>query len=176
MAALAGANLIYGAGMTESGVTFDYAQYVLDNDMARMIKHTVQGVPVNDDTLDLDDIHAVGSFGDYLSLDSTLRRMREPSQPRFMDRRVREDWQASGGRDAYAAAKEAAKQILEEHHPEPLPGDVVDAIDAVHRGGGEARSRSAVTDLAHSSTTRMVAAVTSCRSWSASPRLCASSR
>ena len=43
MAALAGADLIYGAGMTESGVTFDYAQYVLDNDMARMIKHTVQG-------------------------------------------------------------------------------------------------------------------------------------
>ena len=25
LAALAGANLIYGAGMTESGVTFDYA-------------------------------------------------------------------------------------------------------------------------------------------------------
>ena len=44
MAALAGANLIYGAGMTESGVTFDYAQYVLDNDMARMVKQTVQGL------------------------------------------------------------------------------------------------------------------------------------
>ena len=140
MAALAGANLIYGAGMTESGVTFDYAQYVLDNDVARMVKHAVRGVPVNDGTLDLDDIHSVGSFGDYLSLDSTLRHMREQSQPRFLDRRVREDWQALGARDAYSAAKEAAKQILEEHHPEPLSGDVVDEIDAVvketdERGG-----------------------------------------
>ena len=133
MAALAGANLIYGAGMTESGVTFDYAQYVLDNDMARMVKHTVQGIPVNDETLDLADIHAVGSFGDYLSLDSTLKHMREVSRPRFMDRRVREDWQATGAKDAYSAAKEAAKQILEEHHPEPLPGEVADAIDAVVR-------------------------------------------
>ena len=133
MAALAGANLIYGAGMTESGVTFDYAQYVLDNDMARMIKHTVQGAPVNDETLDLQDIHAVGSFGDYMSLDSTLRHMRELSQPRFLDRRVREDWQATGARDAYGAAKEAAKQILEEHWPEPLPGEVADQIDAVVR-------------------------------------------
>jgi trimethylamine--corrinoid protein Co-methyltransferase len=131
MAALAGANLIYGAGMTESGVTFDYAQYVLDNDMARMIKHTVRGVPVNDDTLDLDDIHAVGPFGDFLSLDSTLRRMREPSRPQFMDRRVREDWAAAGARDAYAVAKDAAKQILDEHHPEPLPADVADRLDAV---------------------------------------------
>jgi trimethylamine--corrinoid protein Co-methyltransferase len=108
MAALAGANLIYGAGMTESGVTFDYAQYVLDNDMAKMIKHVVQGVPVNDETLDLTDIHAVGSFGDYMSLDSTLKHMRELSQPRFMDRRVREDWQAMGAKDAYSAAKEVA--------------------------------------------------------------------
>jgi len=140
MAALAGANLIYGAGMTESGVTFDYAQYVLDNDMARMVKHAVQGVPVNDETLDVDDIHAVGPFGDYMSLDSTFKHMRELSQPRVMDRRVREDWQAMGAKDAYSAAKEAAKQILEEHQPQPLPGDVADEIDAaVHeaevRGG-----------------------------------------
>ena len=130
-AALAGANLIYGAGMTESGVTFDYAQYVLDNDLARMIKHAVPGVPVNDDTLGLGDIHAVGSFGDFLSLDSTLRHMRSQSQPRLLDRRVREDWEASGSRGAYEAAKETAKQILAEHHPAPLDDAAADAIDAV---------------------------------------------
>jgi trimethylamine---corrinoid protein Co-methyltransferase len=133
MAALAGANLIYGAGMTESGVTFDYTQYVLDNDIARMVKHTVQGIPVNDETLAVDDIHAVGPFGDFMSLDSTLKHMRELSQPRFMDRRVREDWEAMGAKDAYSAAKEAAKQILEEHHPEPLPTDVAQQIDVVVR-------------------------------------------
>ena len=133
MAALAGANLIYGAGMTESGVAFDYAQYVLDNDIAKMIKHVVQGVPVNDETLDIADITAVGSFGDYMSLDSTLKHMRELSQPRFMDRRVREDWQAMGGKDAYSAAKEVAKQILDEHKPQPLPDGVAEQIDAVLR-------------------------------------------
>jgi len=133
MAALAGANLIYGAGMTESGVTFDYTQYVLDNDMAKMVKHTVQGVPVNDETLAVDDIHAVGPFNDFMSLDATLTHMREQSQPRFMDRRVREDWQAMGGTDAYSAAKETAKQILEEYHPEALPDDVAGQIDAVVR-------------------------------------------
>ena len=133
MAALAGANLIYGAGMTESGVTFDYAQYVLDNDMARMIKQSVQGIAVNDETLAVEDIAAVGPFKDFLSLDATLKHMRGQSQPKYLDRRVREDWEAAGARDAYAVAKEAAKQILEEHHPEPLPTDVADQIDAVVR-------------------------------------------
>ena len=133
LAALAGANLIYGAGMTESGVTFDYAQYVLDNDIAKLVKQAVQGISVNDETLAVEDIHTVGSFGDYLSLAATLKHMRGLSQPRFMDRRVREDWQAMGGRDAYAAAKETARQILDEYRPEPLPSDVADEIDATVR-------------------------------------------
>lgn len=137
---MAGANLIYGAGMTESGVTFDYTQYVLDNDVARMVKHAVAGIPVNDETLAVDDIHAVGPFGDFMSLDSTLKHMRELSQPRFMDRRVREDWEAMGAIDAYSAAKEAAKQILEEHHPEPLPDDVVAEIESIVREVEEGRT------------------------------------
>ena len=136
---MAGANLIYGAGMTESGVTFDYAQYVLDNDIAQMVKHTVAGVAVNDETLAVDDIHEVGPFGDFMSLDATLKHMRELSQPRFMDRRVREDWEAMGSRDAYSAAKEVAKQILEEHHPAPLPDDVVEQIDGIVQESQTAR-------------------------------------
>ncbi len=133
LTALAGANLIYGAGMTESGVTFDYAQYVVDNDIAKMVKYAVQGIPVSDETLGVEDIHAVGPFGDFMSLDSTYKHMREISQPRLMDRRVRDDWQASGGKDAYVVAQEEAIRILDEHHPEPLPAEVVEQIEAVVR-------------------------------------------
>ena len=38
MPALAGANLIYGLGMIESGMTFDFGQLVMDDEIARMIK------------------------------------------------------------------------------------------------------------------------------------------
>ena len=88
---MAGANLIYGAGMIESGVTFDCAQFVMDNEIARMIKFAVAGIPVTDDSLAVDEIIGVGPLGDFLSLDSTLRHMRELSQPVILDRRVRED-------------------------------------------------------------------------------------
>ena len=126
--ALAGANLIYGAGMIESGVAFDFGQLVMDNEFARMIKHAVMGVVVDDERLGVDDIAEVGPFGDFLSLDSTLKFMRVQSQPKLIDRRVREDWAAAGGKDLHQRALEEARRILATHVPEPLPDDVVREI------------------------------------------------
>ena len=125
---MAGANLIYGAGMIESGVAFDYGQLVMDNEFARMIKHAVMGVPVDDELLAVDDIAQVGPFGDFLSLDSTLKFMRGQSQPKLIDRRVREDWAAAGGTDLHQRATEEARRILATHEPEPLPEDVAREI------------------------------------------------
>ena len=126
--ALAGANLIYGLGMLESGVTFDYGQLVMDDEFARMIKHCVLGIPVNDETLAVEDIAQVGSFGDFLSLDATLRHMRQQSQPKLIDRRVREEWKMMGATDMHARAHAKALEILESHHPESLPDDVAAEI------------------------------------------------
>ena len=128
---MAGANLIYGLGMLESGVTFDFGQLVMDNEFARMIKHTVAGIPVDDETLMVDEVHAVGAFGDFLSRDSTLRHMREQSQPKLMDRRVREDWRLAGGTDLQQRATAEAVRILDHHIPEPLPREVVAELRAI---------------------------------------------
>jgi len=117
--------------MIESGVTIDFGQLVLDNEIAAMIKHVVGGIPVNDDTLLVDDIARVGSFGDFLSLPSTYAHMREQSQPRIMDRRVREEWQADGAPDAHTRALAQARGILEGHRPEPLPDEAVREIEAI---------------------------------------------
>jgi trimethylamine--corrinoid protein Co-methyltransferase len=128
---LAGANLIYGAGMIESGVTFDLAQFVIDNEIARMIKRVAGGIRVDDEALAVDDIHSVGPFGDFLSLDSTYRHMRDLTQPQILDRRTRDDWQARGSKDLYTEALEKARDIVAEHRPEPLPGDVAAKIRAI---------------------------------------------
>ena len=95
--ALAGANLIYGLGMLESGVTIDYAQLVMDAEFARMVKFCVPGIPVTDETLSVDVIAEVGPFSDFLSHDDTYKGMRGQSQsqvhrpagPRGVDRRRR---------------------------------------------------------------------------------------
>ena len=131
MAALAGANVIYGAGMTESGVTFDCAQLVMDDEWAAMIKQVIGGVRVDAEMLMLDDIKKVGPFGDFLSLESTYRFMRAQSNPRIADRRVREEWQADGATDTYARAHARALEILETHRPEPLDADVAKQLRAI---------------------------------------------
>jgi trimethylamine--corrinoid protein Co-methyltransferase len=129
--ALAGANLIYGAGMTESGVTFDPAQLVIDDEIARMVLFTLGGVKVDDDSLAIDDIHAVGPFQDFLSLDATMRHMREQSQPVLFDRRVREEWTGAGSVDAYEAARRRACEIIEGHRPLPVEPEVAEAMHDV---------------------------------------------
>ena len=128
---MAGANQIYGAGMIESGVTFDCAQLVMDDEIAAMIKHTVTGVPVDDEQMAMEDIAAVGPFGDFLSLDATLRHMRTLSQPKYLDRRVREDWEERGASDLYARAQAAALEIIEAHKPEPIDVDAARQVRAI---------------------------------------------
>ncbi len=129
--ALAGANLIYGLGMIEMGMTIDYGQMVMDNEFARMIKHIVQGIPVNDETLAVDVIHEIGVGKNFLSHDHTFKHMRSQSQPKLIDRRTREDWEAGGRTDIYQRASEEARYILENHKPEPLPEDVLTTIRSI---------------------------------------------
>ncbi len=117
--------------MIESGVTFDFGQLVMDNEFARMIKYTVAGIPVDDDTLAVEDIAKVGAFGDFLSLDATLRHMRELSQPVILDRRVREDWEARGSQDLAAVARATALELIETHEPLPLDPDMAKQIHGI---------------------------------------------
>ena len=120
MTALAGANVIYGLGMIESGITFDYGQLVMDNEFAAMIKHAVNGIPVTDETLSVDIINEVGPFKDFLSHESTYNYMRSQSQPALIDRRLRDDWAAMGGASMYEKAWEKAKELLANYEPRPL--------------------------------------------------------
>ena len=123
--ALAGANLIYGPGMLESGITFDYAQLVLDCEFIRMIKHVIGGFAVDGESLAVDVINSVGTSGDFISQRHTLEHMQNHSRPEFIDRSRMEKWQAAGARDSYQQALEKTRSILESHQPDPLPEKVL---------------------------------------------------
>ena len=130
--ALAGANVIYGLGMLEMGITFDLAQLVLDNEIAEMIKYTVNGIPVNDETLAVDVIKEMGIGKDYLAHESTYQHMATQSNAELMDRRMREDWEADGSTDIYQRAHKKMLDILETYEPPQLsPGVLQDIRDIV---------------------------------------------
>jgi len=123
--------MIYGLGMLESGITFDFGQLVLDAEFARMIKHTVKGIPVDDETLAVDVIREVGASGNFLVQKHTMKHMRSQSQPEFIDRSMREAWERKGSLQAHEKAMQKVKHILETHKPEPLPREVLDKIRAI---------------------------------------------
>ena len=130
--ALGGANQIYGAGMIESGVTIDYGVLVMDNEIARMVKYILRGIPTNDETLMVDEIIEVGSEEDFLSRMSTLKLMRaHQSKAGLIDRRVREEWEMDGGTDLYTRCNERPRSSWRSHKVEELPSDVVEQIRAI---------------------------------------------
>jgi len=131
LAALAGTNLIYGPGMIESGMTFDYGQMVMDAEFVRMIKFAVGGIPVNDDTLSVDLIKEVGQFKDYLAHKNTYQHMRMYPQTKLMDRRMRGDWEADGSLDMHAKAMLFARDILKNYQPEPLSDHVLSELRTI---------------------------------------------
>jgi len=122
--ALAGANVIYGLGMLEMGITFDLTQLVWDHEIAEMILYALGGVAVNDMTLAVDVIKEMGIGRDYLSHATTFQHMRSQSQARLIDRKMREDWESAGKKDAYTRAHEKMLDILETYEPPALPDDV----------------------------------------------------
>lgn len=129
MPALAGANLIYGLGMLEMGMTMSYSQLVMDADFAKMIKYTVPGIPVNDDTLSVDVINDVGYSKDFLSHRNTFNFRKSQSQPDVIDRRIRSRWlEDEGGLTLEQRADRKARQIFATHKPEPLPELVLQAL------------------------------------------------
>ena len=123
--------MIYGLGMLESGITFDFGQLVLDCEFVRMIKHTIQGFRVTDDTLALDVIKEIGPGGHYLMHEHTLTGMTSQSRPELIDRQMREIWEKAGATTAYERAVAKAKWILENHKPVPLPDDVLKKIRSI---------------------------------------------
>jgi trimethylamine--corrinoid protein Co-methyltransferase len=119
---LAGANLIYGLGMLDNGMTFSFPQLIIDNEFAKMIKQVCMGIPVNDETLAVDEIHEVGPAGEFLTRDDTAMLFKElRSIPKFIDRNPRSSWEEAGCPDILKRAEEEARHILENYKPDPLP-------------------------------------------------------
>lgn len=125
-------------GMLEMGLTMSYEQLLIDQEIVKMIRRILQGIPVNKETIGLDVIKSVGAGGNYLSQRHTLKHMRsELSTTNLINRRMRDNWIKAGSMDMPQAANEQARQILESYQATPLPEDVRKKIRAIVEEGEE---------------------------------------
>jgi trimethylamine---corrinoid protein Co-methyltransferase len=127
--ALAGANMIFGAGGLETGLTFDYAKLILDHECITNIHKLISGVKVDHESMVLDLIDEIGPGGTYLTHSHTFQHTRSQSQAVVFDRKTRAQWmQSSNGKDLTEMAYEKAKNILESHTPVALEPGAAETI------------------------------------------------
>lgn len=121
--------MIYGMGMLDMGIVFSPSQMVIDHEIARMIRRTVQGIAFDDERIGLDTIHAVGIGGNYLDTAHTVHHMgAEQVQAWLMERRNRDEWERSGSRTLVQVAAQKAREIVNTHVPLPLADGMHEAL------------------------------------------------
>lgn len=129
MTALAGASVLFGQGMLETGLTFDIPTLLVDDEILDYVYRMLAGFKVDAKTLSTDMIKAVGPFGTYLAEMDTFERLGELSAYKLMNRVNHDMWTGAGKPRLYDAARERAKEILASHRQKnPLSEEQVKAI------------------------------------------------
>jgi trimethylamine--corrinoid protein Co-methyltransferase len=132
-AALAGANLIYGSGMVDSGMALDYGKLMMDDEINRAITHVLKGFEVNAETLSVGLIEEVGHSGNYLTHPSTLKHCGDPMAPKLMNRETYARWRAGGETSLHERALEKAREAAKIHAPTPISPQAQKEIDEIIR-------------------------------------------
>lgn len=113
-------------------MTLDFAQLVIDNEIALMVKRSVEGISVSDDDLAVDVIKKVGASGEFISQKHTRSHYREvQSAPELIDRRMRGVWLADNTKDLTERAYAKAVDIIENHKPDPLPDGSAEIMKSI---------------------------------------------
>lgn len=114
-AMMSGANFVHDNGYTESGMTGDLFQTVMDDEIIAMARIVEKGIEVNEETLAVDVIDNVGSGGHYLYEDHTMKWFREHWQPTLMDRNSYESWVDSGSKTMKQRIIEKTQDLIKNY-------------------------------------------------------------
>ncbi len=129
--ALAGINMISGAGMLDFLLTQSLEKLVLDHEACGMALRMLRGI-------DSDPSDAAGLISDlvrlpeFLSHEHTIEHWRHelPLPSDAIDRTNYDDWEASGAKTAAERARSEVERLLREE-PKELSGDVAAALDEI---------------------------------------------
>ena len=119
MASIVLSDMLLGVGLLHGSRVWSFEQMLMDCEIFDLVRKTLEGIVVDDETLALDVIRAVGPGGNFLAQKHTKKHMRELWVPRLFDRRPYNVWEEKrdGARDW---ARQKAQDILKNHQPDPL--------------------------------------------------------
>jgi trimethylamine--corrinoid protein Co-methyltransferase len=137
LASASGADMLLGLGLLHGSRIWSYEQLLLDAEIYSIVRAVLHGIVIDDESIALDAIRAVGPGGDFLTQPHTRRHMRELWQTRFLDRRPYSAWAEDPG-EVRRAARDRARELRATHRPEPLEpaldAELTRIIAGVERG------------------------------------------
>lgn len=114
-AMMSGANFVHDNGYTESGMTGDVFQTVLDDELIAMARIIEGGIDINKETMAVDVINNVAPGGHYLYEDHTMKWFRKHWQPSLMDRNSYEEWHSRGQKTLKDRVIDKTKHIIDNY-------------------------------------------------------------
>jgi trimethylamine--corrinoid protein Co-methyltransferase len=124
---LAGGEVCGYLGMMASSMILYPEQIILDYELCQNVVETFQTYPFDPGDFPFEVIKEVGPGGHYLRQKHTAAHLRDFRYSTLLRKK-----DADGNpRDPQEVALEEFKHILETHHPEPLPGDVLKELDLI---------------------------------------------
>jgi trimethylamine--corrinoid protein Co-methyltransferase len=128
---LAGAQLIHDVGYMDSGTTTALTQVVICHEIIAWIKQYMKGLVIDEESLALHVVEEVGTDGNFIETEHTLRHFKEDEYPELRDHRRYDDWLALGGTTLKDRASEKVEKLLAEHEPPPLDEGIRKALRKV---------------------------------------------
>lgn len=130
MASVAMSDMLLGVGLLHGSRIWSYEQMMMDCEIFDIVHQMMKGIEVNEETLALDAVQAVGSHGNFLTQKHTRKHMRDIWVPKYMDRRPYEVWQEKrdGPRDW---ARDRALKIYKDYEPRNLDSKISLEFDRI---------------------------------------------
>jgi len=126
MAALAGANMVSGAGMMDFESCLSYEKLVIDAEIIGMAKRLIAGIDPRQTPIALEIMQEVGHKGHFLSHPHTRKWFREelyiPSE--VIDRDTLEAWEKKGSKSTWERAQDRVNSLLTQYQPSPISDEV----------------------------------------------------
>jgi len=131
--ALAGANILTGAGHLNGGLVVSFGQLMLDNELMGNVRRAIRSFEVNDERLGLDAIARSIKEDNLLTDDHTMKYLRDVMRftPKFQVREQREEWLKNERKGMKERAEEKAKELMASYNPTPLDTNVRQALEEV---------------------------------------------
>jgi trimethylamine--corrinoid protein Co-methyltransferase len=122
MAALAGVNMVSGAGMMDFESCQSYEKLVIDAEIIGMAKRLIAGIEARDEPIALGLMRKLGHRADYLAQTHTLKWFEKelyiPSA--VIDRSTLDGWKRKGAKTAWERAKDRVIELLAHYEQPPV--------------------------------------------------------